>query len=258
MSDDLPLMPKATAVWLVDNTALSFRQIAEFTGMHELEISGIADGEVAVGIKGFDPIANNQLTRADIAACEADPVKRLSLVKRKLAPEPKKKAPRYTPLSKRQDRPAAIAWLIRYHPELEDSQISKLVGTTKPTIQAIRDKTHWNASNIQPVDPVALGLCRQLDLDGAVRKAFEKKEKAQEHVPTNEERIRLMPTVESLAEPAVPSSAQARRQAAEELGGFTLDDPRGVDDDEEDRSPILDPDTIFNLPKTPKDARDDD
>jgi hypothetical protein len=250
---DLPLMPKATAVWLVDNTTLTFRQIAEFCGMHELEVSGIADGEVAVGIKGFDPVANNQLTEEDIKRCEADPVARLKLLKRELAPPQKRRGPRYTPVSKRQDRPAAIAWLVRYHPELEDSQIGKLVGTTKPTIQSIRSRTHWNIANIQPVDPVALGLCKQVDLDAAVQKAAAKKAKAQETVPTAEERISLMSTDESLAAPEEPSPAAHRLS---EFEHFSLDDPRG-DADEEDKTP-LDPDSLFNLPKRGKDDKEDD
>lgn len=246
MSDALPLMPKATAVWLVDNTTLTFRQIADFVGMHELEVAGIADGEVAVGIKGLDPIVANQLTAAEIKRCEGDPVGRLKLLKRTLAPEPKKKAPRYTPVSKRQDRPAAIAWLVRYHPELEDRQISKLIGTTKPTIQSIRDKTHWNYSNLQPVDPVALGLCRQIDLDAAVRVAAEKKAKMAEAVPTPEERLSLLSTDEALAaqpdipEPELPTAIRG-------LENFSLDDPRG--DREEEAEPEIDADSLFNLPK---------
>jgi hypothetical protein len=183
MAEKLPLMPKATAVWLVDNTTLTFRQIADFVGMHELEIAGIADGEVAGGIKGLDPVANNQLTADEIKRCEADPLTRLQLKKREVAPEPKRKGPRYTPVSKRQDRPAAIAWLVRYHPEMEDSQIAKLIGTTKPTIQAIRSRTHWNSANIQPIDPVALGLCTQIALDEAVRVAAEKKAKRRSRRP---------------------------------------------------------------------------
>ncbi|MGB0499328.1 MAG: DUF1013 domain-containing protein, partial [Rubricella sp.] len=165
----LPIMRKATAVWLVDNTTLTFRQIAEFTGMHELEVNGIADGEVAVGVKGFDPIVNNQLTQDEIDKGEADPTYRLKLKHNPAAEgETKRKGPRYTPLSKRQDRPAAIAWLVKFHPELSDAQISKLVGTTKPTIQTIRDRTHWNINNLEPIDPVALGLCKQSELDLAV------------------------------------------------------------------------------------------
>jgi hypothetical protein len=248
MADKLPLMPKATAVWLVDNTTLTFRQIADFVGMHELEIAGIADGEVAQGIKGFDPIQNNQLTADEIKRCEASPAARLELKKRELAPEPKRKGPRYTPVSKRQDRPAAIAWLVRYHPEMEDGQIAKLIGTTKPTIQSIRNRTHWNSTNIQPVDPVALGLCTQIALDEAVRVAAERKAKKQEAVPTPEERISLMPIQKSLSEPARPT--QALPSNVEGFETFSLEDPRGGEDDE-DRGPI-DPDSVFNLPKTKK------
>ena len=167
-----PLMPKATAVWLVDNTALTFEQIAAFCGLHVLEVSGIADGEVAVGIKGLDPVSAGQLSRAEIERCEADPTARLAL-RESTHPLPQKrsKGARYTPVSRRQDRPDAIAWLLRNHPELSDAQISKLVGTTKPTIQAIRDRTHWNQANLTPVDPVSLGLCSQIDLDAQVKKA---------------------------------------------------------------------------------------
>lgn len=252
---DLPLMPKATAVWLVDNTTLTFRQIAEYCGMHELEVAGIADGEVAQGIKGFDPVANHQLAAEEIARCEADPIARLRMVKREIAPPAKRKGPRYTPVSKRQDRPAAIAWLVRYHPELEDAQIGKLIGTTKPTIQSIRDKSHWNYANLQPVDPVALGLCRQTELDEAVKKAAEKRAKSKEHVPSPEERLSLMSTHQSLGapeEPALPSAVRG-------FEGFSLDDPRGPaddeDEDEDDRSygGKVDPDSLFNLPKRGKD-----
>ncbi|MEM1163844.1 MAG: cell cycle transcriptional regulator TrcR [Pseudomonadota bacterium] len=247
MAQDLPLMPKATAVWLVDNTTLTFRQIADFVGMHELEISGIADGEVAIGIKGFDPIVNNQLTADEIKRCEGDPIQRLKLLKRQVAPEQKRKGPRYTPVSKRQDRPSAIAWLVRYHPEMEDSQISKLLGTTKPTIQSIRDRSHWNIANIQPVDPVALGLCTQIDLDAAVQKAAEKKAKLQEAVPTPEERISLMPVVDSLADPE-PPMPQALPSNVEGFESFSLEDPRGGDEDDSGMGDI-DPDALFNLPK---------
>jgi hypothetical protein len=259
MADDLPLMPKATAVWLVDNTTLTFRQIADFTGMHELEIAGIADDEVAIGIKGMDPVSNNQLTADEIKRCEGDPVQRLTLLKRTVAPEQKRKGPRYTPVSKRQDRPSAIAWLVRYHPEMEDSQISKLLGTTKPTIQTIRDRSHWNIANIQPVDPVALGLCTQIDLDAAVTKAAEKKAKLQEAVPTPEERISLMPVVESLAEPGM--EGQALPSNVEGFESFSLDDPR-ADGDPTDTTDIdtdaVDPDALFNLPKGSGDADGDE
>ncbi|MEM8791959.1 MAG: cell cycle transcriptional regulator TrcR [Pseudomonadota bacterium] len=237
MSDDLPLMPKATAVWLVDNTTLTFRQIADFCGMHELEVSGIADGEVAIGIKGFDPVLNNQLTAEDIKRCEGDPIGRLTLIKREKAPPPKRKTPRYTPVSKRQDRPAAIAWLVRYHPEMENSAIAKLVGSTKPTIESIRNRTHWNIANIQPVDPVALGLCRQIDLDAAVRKAADKKAASGQAAPSVEESMRLMSTEESLSS---QTEAEPAPFAAEEM-------PEG--ESKKERADDFDPDDLFNLPK---------
>ena len=146
---DLPLMPKATAVWLCDNTTLTFKQIAEFCGFHELEVQGIADGDMAVGVKGFDPIANNQLTQEELDKAEANPLYKLKLKYNAAAEgEEKRRGPRYTPLSKRQDRPASIYWLVKFHPELSDGQVSKLVGTTKPTIQAIRERTHWNINNL--------------------------------------------------------------------------------------------------------------
>lgn len=166
------LMPKATAVWLVDNTALTFDQIAEFCKLHPLEVGAIADGDTAQGIKGMDPVMTGQLTREEIARAEADPEYRLKLsVPKVRVPESKRKAPRYTPLSKRQDRPNAILWLVRNHPELKDAQISRLVGTTKSTIEQIRNRTHWNSANLVPMDPVTLGLCSQIDLDMEVQRA---------------------------------------------------------------------------------------
>ncbi|MGE0717613.1 MAG: DUF1013 domain-containing protein [Alphaproteobacteria bacterium] len=168
----MPLMPKATAVWLVENTALTFQQIAEFCGLHELEVQAIADGEVAAGMQGWDPVGNGQLTREEIARCEADPALRLVLVKPNIPlPQAKGKGPRYTPISRRQDKPNAIAWLIRSHPELSDTQISKLIGTTKPTIEKIRDRTHPESQNIKPAHPVTLGLCTQAELDAVVARA---------------------------------------------------------------------------------------
>lgn len=167
-----PLMPKATAVWLVENTSLSFAQIADFTGMHQLEIQGIADGEVGVGMRGLDPVSNGQLDWEEIERVQADPAARLVLKESdNPAPVKRTKGPRYVPVSKRQDKPDGIAYLVRYYPELSDAQIGKLIGTTKPTITAIRDRTHWNSSQIQPRDPVTIGLCRQMDLDEAVEKA---------------------------------------------------------------------------------------
>jgi hypothetical protein len=167
-----PIMARATAVWLVDNTTLTFRQIAEFCGMHELEVQGIADGDVAAGVKGFDPVTNNQLEADEIRKAEADPTHDLKLKFNSAAVgEEKRRGPRYTPLSKRQDRPNAILWLVRNHPELKDAQISRLVGTTKSTIDQIRGRTHWNSASLQPVDPVTLGLCSQIDLDLEVSRA---------------------------------------------------------------------------------------
>ena len=169
----VPLMPKSTAVWLVENTGLTFRQIADFCHLHELEVKGIADGDVATGIKGLDPVNSGQLTREEIAKAEADAEHKLMLLESKVDVQLKKSTagPRYTPVSRRGDRPDAIQWLLRYHPELPDAAVMKLVGTTKHTINAVRERSHWNAGNIKPVDPVSLGLCSQLDLDFAVQKA---------------------------------------------------------------------------------------
>ena len=169
----LPLMPKATAIWLVENTALTFRQIADFCGMHELEIKGIADGEVGMGIKGLNPMSTNQLTKEEIEIATKDPEHLLELIQNEITlqteRDPKQK--KYTPLSKRQERPDAISWLLRNHPELKDSQIAKLVGSTKNMVVSIKTKANWNMSNIRPQDPVGLGLCKQIDLDDALEKA---------------------------------------------------------------------------------------
>lgn len=168
----LPLMPKATAVWLVENTSLTFEQIADFCGMHMLEVQAIADGEVATGIVGLDPIVNGQLTKEEIDRVVANPKARLKMAPMPEAiPKPKSRGPRYTPVSKRQERPDAVAWLLRQYPELTDAQICKLVGTTKATINAVRGKTHWKASNIKPHDPVDLGMCSLEELHGAVQRA---------------------------------------------------------------------------------------
>ena len=238
-----PLMAKATAVWLVDNTTISFKQIADFVGMHELEIQGIADGDVAAGVKGFDPIANNQLTQEEIDAAEASPLHRLRLKFNPAASgEEKRRGPRYTPLSKRQDRPNSILWLVKFHPELSDGQIAKLVGTTKPTIQSIRERTHWNIANMQPIDPVALGLCKQSELDAAVQKAAAKRA-AEGGVMSDDERRKLVSTEQSLEMPAEPKIPTA----IEGLETFSLG---GSDEDDEsrDNDPILDADSFFNLP----------
>ncbi len=249
--DKKPLMAKATAVWLVDNTTISFKQIADFCGLHELEVQGIADGDVAAGVRGFDPIANNQLTQEEIGKAEQDPLHKLRLKFNAAAVgEEKRRGPRYTPLSKRQDRPASILWLVKFHPELSDGQISRLVGTTKPTIQAIRERTHWNINNIEPIDPVALGLCKQSELDAAVQKANAKKAR-EGTAMTDDERRKLVSTEQSLAmepEPKIPT-------AIEGLETFSLSDPRGTDDEPE---PLVDADSLFNLPGDTDESADKD
>ncbi|MCB1334984.1 MAG: DUF1013 domain-containing protein [Roseivivax sp.] len=243
-----PLMAKATAVWLVDNTTLTFKQIADFTGMHELEVQGIADGDVAAGVKGFDPIANNQLDQIEIDKAENDPLHRLKL---KFNPasvgEEKRRGPRYTPLSKRQDRPNSILWLVKFHPELSDGQIAKLVGTTKPTIQSIRERTHWNIGNMQPIDPVALGLCKQSELDAAVQKASKK---STEGVMNDDERRKLVSTEQSLDMPAEPRMPTA----IEGLENFTLSEQT----EERDTKDYSDADSFFNLPDDDEDEDEDD
>jgi len=184
----LPLMPKATAVWLVENTSLSFDQIGDFCGLHPLEVQAIADGEVAVQMQGLDPIVNGQLTLEEIERCQKDPAARLKISADAMpVPMVKHKGPRYTPIAKRQDKPDAIAWLLKSHPELSDGQISKLIGTTKPTIQAVRDRTHWNSPNIKPRHPVALGLCTLQELEAAVSRANRGKKTVEVAAPTAEE-----------------------------------------------------------------------
>jgi len=177
-----PLMPKATAVWLVENTALSFDQISEFVGLHELEVQAIADGEVAVGMQGADPIASGELTQAEIDRCQSDPNASLKMAKATLPmPKARGKGARYTPVSKRQDRPDAIAWLLKHHPELTDAQISRIIGTTKPTIKSVRERTHWNINNIKPQSPVGMGLCSEADLEKVV--AIARAKAGTTHVP---------------------------------------------------------------------------
>jgi hypothetical protein len=204
------LMPKATAVWLVDNTALSFEQIAQFCSLHPLEVKAIADGESAQGIKGLDPVITGQLSRDEIARGEKDTNYRLKLSEPKVrVPESKRKGPRYTPLSKRQDRPNAILWLVRNHPELKDAQISRLVGTTKSTIEQIRNRSHWNSANLVPMDPVTLGLCSQIDLDLEVQRASRGREQA---APTGDT---LLPA--SLTERLEPQDTKSAREESDEL-----------------------------------------
>ena len=251
---DRPIMARATAVWLVDNTTMTFKQIGDFCGMHELEVQGIADGDVATGVKGFDPVANNQLTAEQIAAAEQNPDYVLTLKFNAAAVgEEKRRGPRYTPLSKRQDRPASILWLVKFHPELSDGQISKLVGTTKPTIQAIRERTHWNIGSI---DPVALGLCRQTELDAAVQKANAKKLR-DGGVISDDERRKLVSTAQSLTmapEPKLPEGLSG----LETFGIVDMgEDPRG-DDDEDDHLDVSDADSFFNLPGDADEDEDQD
>src|SRR5882762_9078141 len=207
-----PLMPKATAVWLVENTALSFDQIADFCKLHTLEIKAIADGDAAQGIKGLDPILTGQLTREEIEQAEADPKHTLKLADAKVRlPEAKrKKGPRYTPVSRRQDRPNAILWLVRSHPELKDSQIMRLVGTTKSTIQAIRERTHWNAANLAPMDPVTLGLCSQIDLDLEVHRAAKEKP-----ADIEAQGATLLPASETTIRPREPEPTEEKKPSEE-------------------------------------------
>jgi len=247
MSMSKPLMAKATAVWLVDNTTLSFPQIADFCGLHELEVQGIADGDVATGVKGFDPVANSQLDPIEIERAQADPLYRMTLKFNAAAQgEEKRRGPRYTPLSKRQDRPASILWLVKFHPELSDGVIGKLVGTTKPTIQSIRTRSHWNISQIQPIDPVALGLCKQSELDAAVQAAAKKKA-AGMPVMSDDERRKLVSTEQSLGmapEPKMPAA----------LTGLEV----FGDEEKEAAGDFSDAESFFNLPGAGHDDDEDE
>lgn len=225
---DRPLMPIATAVWLIDNTGLTFDQIADFCGLHPLQVKGVADGDVGASVRGIDPITTHQLTRDEIEKGEADPDYRLKLSRPKtIVAEKPRKGPRYTPVSKRQNRPDAIAWMVRNHPEVPDSQIAKLLGTTKTTIQSVRDRTHWNASNIQPQDPVGLGLCTQIELDAVVRKAAAKKAKMTPAEP-----------------PAGPSLKPASETSAPEEGPRTEPEPAEESERDEDKDHV-DLDKVF-------------
>ncbi len=218
MSERKPLMPKATAVWLVEHTALSFEQVAVFCGLHVLEVKGIADGDVAMGIQGRDPITAGQLTAEEIATGEKDPSHVLEIAPLKVAitPSSAKRGPKYTPVSRRHDRPNAVLWIIRNHPELKDSQIMRLVGTTKPTIAQIRDRSHWNSASLTPQDPVALGLCSQIDLDAEVHKGAKRVEKA--GGPAMEKGGSLLPTSQTaggLDSPRATASIMQPKAAAE-------------------------------------------
>jgi len=222
MATAAPLMPKATAVWLLDNTALTFDQIAEFCKLHPLEVKAIADGDAAQGIKGLDPILTGQLTRDQITEAEKNQDIKLKLADQKVAvasPERRggKKGPRYTPVSRRQDRPNAILWLVRNHPELKDSAIMRLVGTTKSTIAAIRDRTHWNSTNLTPMDPVTLGLATQIDLDLEVQRANKEKPVVADTGAT------LLPAAETTARKEAEAAAAAAEAAEQKPGGSDLD-----------------------------------
>lgn len=223
------LMPKATAVWLVDNTSLSFEQIAAFCGLHPLEVQGVADGDVAGGIMGVNPLQNGQLTREEIEKAEGDPAYRMKVSDPKVhVAAAKRKGPRYTPISRRNERPNAIRWLLRNHPELKDAQIMRLVGTTKSTIDSVRENTHWNSANIQPMDPVTLGLCSQIDLDLEVKRAS-KGTASPDEADTG---TMLLTAEEALA------TAGGRTGATDLPGG--MDETRRPEQDEE-----LDADSVF-------------
>lgn len=235
------LMPKATAVWLVDNTSLSFEQIAAFCGLHPLEVQGVADGDVAGGIMGVNPIQNGQLTREEIEKGETDSNYRLKVSEPKVrVAAAKRRGPRYTPISRRNERPNAIRWLLRNHPELKDAQIMRLVGTTKSTIDSVRDNTHWNSANIQPMDPVTLGLCSQIDLDLEVKRAS----KGAPSPDELDQGTMLLTAEEALA------SAGGRTGTADLTA---VDETRRPEQDEE-----IDADSVFAKLKSLKHDEDDD
>ncbi|MCR6671834.1 DUF1013 domain-containing protein [Devosia ginsengisoli] len=230
------LMPKATAVWLVDNTALSFEQIAAFCTLHPLEVQGIADGDVAGGIMGVNPIQNGQLTREEIEKAEADPNYRMKLSEPKVrVAAAKRKGPRYTPISRRNERPNAIKWLVRNHPELKDAQIMRLVGTTKSTIDSVRDSTHWNSANLTAMDPVTLGLCSQIDLDLEVKRAS----KGAPGIDEAEEGTMLMTAEEALAR------SGGRGHAEGEENEFAANDHRPAEAQDD-----FDADSVFSKLKS--------
>lgn len=244
MSDRKPLMPKATAVWLVENTSLTFEQIAEFCDLHVLEVKGIADGDVAQGIRGLDPISRGQITRDEIERGEKNPSHKLRIAEAVVElPEVRRK--RYTPVSLRQEKPNAVLWLLRNHPEMKDSQIIRLVGTTKQTIAQIRDRSHWNASQLQPTDPVTLGICSQIDLDAEVKKAARRVErerqgeggeadKAGTLLPT-EETTGQRPTAEIISpksvEEHVETEAEEEARMFERLKQMTGSKDESAEDD---------------------------
>ena len=214
-----PLMPKATAVWLIENTALSFQQIADFCGLHQLEVQSIADDEVAIGMVGFNPVTNGQLTKEEIARCSTDTDAKLEMaIPSVIIPEPKKKGPRYTPVARRQDRPDAISWVLRNFPDLTDGQISRLIGTTKPTINGVRERTHWNISNIKPRDPVSLGLCNREELSAAIEQARRATERAAKRAEKEKARKDMAAAEQTAAKPAEAAEAAVPQPGAPETG----------------------------------------
>lgn len=247
-------MPKATAVWLVENTALTFEQIANFCGLHKLEVRAIADDEVAMGIKGLDPIAGGELTQEELDRCIADSDAEMTMAKQDIPlPKAKQKGARYTPVSKRQDRPDAISWLVKNHPELTDAQIAKLIGTTKPTINAIRDRTHWNIANIKPQNPVALGLCLNADLEKIVAKARAKAGIANETVkPTISETVTGKITLPQKPGEVILLKGEARieRERALELESDSAAFATGEQDAPIPDDSVLKAEDVFNTPST--------
>ena len=230
MSSAAPLMPKATAIWLVENTSLTFDQIAQFCKLHPLEVKGIADGEVGAGIRGHDPVSNGQLSREELERGAKNVNYQLQLLHSKVVlPEVKRRSPRYTPLSRRQDRPNAILWLVRNHAELKDAQIMRLVGTTKTTLQAIRERTHWNSAGLAPMDPVTLGLCSQIELDLEVNKAA--KDRA--------------PVLEDAGQTLVPAEVTTRREEPR-----TSADVFGKPSPKHEEEPDIDVASVFSKLKT--------
>ncbi|MDZ7628701.1 MAG: cell cycle transcriptional regulator TrcR [Parvularculaceae bacterium] len=233
---DKPLMPLATAVWLIENSSLSFDQIADFCVLHPLQVKGIADGDVAVGVRGISPITNNQLVREELDKAQADENYRMKLARTKtIVAEAPRKGPRYTPVSKRQNRPDAILWVVRNHPEITDAQIAKLLGTTKSTIQSVRDRSHWNSQNITPQDPVGLGLCSQTDLDMLVRKAAAKRAKL---APAADDSATLKPAAETIARIDEPREEREKpldlSKVFANLGGSAKPEKTWEEDEDED------------------------
>lgn len=229
-----PLMPKATAVWLVENTTLTFDQIAEFCGLHKLEIQAIADGEVAVSIVGLDPVYNGQLTLDEIKRCEADPRARLKMTKRDLPmPVTRTKGARYTPVSKRGEKPDAIAYLLKNYPELLDAQIARLLGTTKETIAKVRDRSHWNTTNIKPQNPVLLGLCKQADLEAAVKRAQRRIAREQGNQPAH------VDSEDAVADTFVENGEEQKSQPSTNDGFIS------TPSSQQDEQPVIDDDAMM-------------